>query len=199
MAKEKEIEVKNLVTKSEFELLCQHLLVTEDQFTWQTNTYYDTPQFAIRKEKAALRTREKNNTFELTLKRKADVGKWEINQPVTKEQVKKLKELKELPEGEVKSQLIELFSTVPYPIEAFGTLRTKRAEIPYQTGTLFLDHSVYLDKEDFEIEIEGESLEEVERLLQALLAQYDIPRRKTNSKIKRFFTRLKEQNESSMG
>lgn len=197
MAKEKEMEVKNLLTKTEFQLLCENFGITEDQFTWQTNIYYDTPEFSIRKKQASLRTREKNDSFELTLKQKADIGKWETNQTISRADVERLKEWNELPEGEVKSQLIQLFSKLPSPIESFGSLQTKRAEIPYQTGTLFLDHSVYLDKEDFEIEIEGESMEEVESLLHALLSQYDIPKRKTKSKIKRFFTRLQELQQST--
>ena len=50
-----------------------------------------------------------------------------------------------------------------------------------------LDHSRYLNKEDYEIEVEVTNAEEGFRSFQKLLASHQIPVRKTPNKIKRFY------------
>lgn len=50
-----------------------------------------------------------------------------------------------------------------------------------------LDHSRYLNKEDYEIEVEVTNAEEGYRSFQNLLASHHIPVRKTPNKIKRFY------------
>ncbi|MFD2705051.1 CYTH domain-containing protein [Salibacterium lacus] len=195
MSRETEIEKKNLLTKEEFKRLCRRFNVNEDQFTRQANTYFDTEQGAVRTEGAALRIREKNKDMVLTLKQPAEEGLLETNQTLSPDETEAVMAGRLFPEGEVKQALTESLHIDPEHIEQLGTLETMRTEFPFKTGILFLDHSTYLDVEDFEIEIEGPSEKEVEILLYDLLKEQNIPERRTPNKIKRFFQRKQELND----
>ena len=61
-----EIEYKLLVSKEKFEKLSN--LYQNKQFIKQTNTYYDTPNNDLRKKHCAMRIREKDGKFMITLK-----------------------------------------------------------------------------------------------------------------------------------
>ncbi|SFL54381.1 CYTH domain-containing protein [Salibacterium qingdaonense] len=195
MSSETEIEKKNLLTKEEFEQLCDRFNVNEDQFSRQANTYFDTEQGAIREEGAALRIRKKNKDMVLTLKQPAEEGLLETNQPLSADETEAVMAGRMFPEGEVKKALTESLHIDPENLKQLGTLETTRAQFPFKTGVLFLDHSTYLDVEDFEIEIEGTSEKEVESLLDELLKEEKIPERSTPNKIKRFFQRKQELND----
>ena len=75
-----EIEYKNLLTKQDFERLVQFFKIESNQFFTQQNHYFDTTDFRLKKSGSALRIREKNETYELTLKQPAAEGKLETNQ-----------------------------------------------------------------------------------------------------------------------
>ncbi|SDI27013.1 CYTH domain-containing protein [Alteribacillus bidgolensis] len=192
MAQENEIEKKNLLTESEFQTLCKAFNVTDEDFFWQANTYFDTNNYELKNKGAALRIREKNSQFELTLKQPAEEGLLETNQPLTKKEAEEAFTFGRLPAGEVKSQLETTLLISLDDVKPLGTLKTRRTHVRYQAGMLFLDHSVYLDTEDFEVEIEGTSLKEVGNWLEEVLTTYNIPYRTTPNKIKRFFTKKQE-------
>ncbi|WP_158736132.1 CYTH domain-containing protein [Alteribacillus sp. YIM 98480] len=192
MAQENEIEKKNLLTEAEFQTLCKAFNVNDEDFFWQANTYFDTSDYELKNKGAALRIREKNSQFELTLKQPAKEGLLETNQPLTKKEAVEAFTFSRLPAGEVKTQLEKTLSISLDDVKMLGTLKTKRTHVPYQAGMLFLDHSVYLNTEDFEVEIEGPSLKEVDNWLNEVLTTYNIPYRTTPNKIKRFFTKKQE-------
>ncbi|MFB5661413.1 CYTH domain-containing protein [Alteribacillus sp. HJP-4] len=191
MGQEKEYEKKNLLTAAEFKELTFQYEVSGQDFRWQANTYFDTPSFHLKTYGAALRIREKNQTFECTLKEPADQGLLETNQLLTSDEAAQLLDNGIFPKGEVERQLHSLHVN-PKELKKLGTLETNRASLPYKNGELFFDHSNYLDTEDFEIELEGPSLQEVEEMFQELLEKHEIPERKTENKIKRFFSRKQQ-------
>ncbi|RSL31045.1 CYTH domain-containing protein [Salibacterium salarium] len=192
MAQETEIEKKNLLTESEFHNLCKTLNIKMNDFFWQANTYFDTTNDDIKKQGAALRVRQKNDAYELTLKQPAEVGLLETNQNLTKEEAKLAFSTFTLPEGEVKHQLISSLAVDVHNLHLLGTLETNRVQTPFNEGLLFLDKSVYLDTEDFEIELEGPAENVVETWMDDLLKEHGIPVRETPNKIKRFFLRKQE-------
>jgi adenylate cyclase len=91
-----------------------------------------------------------------------------------------------LPKGQV---LDRIHSLVIHSesISFFGTLSTNRAEKTYKNGLIVLDHSRYINKEDYEIEYEVPDAEEGLAAFHELLASMQIPLRKTPNKIKRFY------------
>ncbi|AWM16486.1 CYTH domain-containing protein [Bacillus inaquosorum] len=183
MSQEIEIEFKNMLTKHEFEKLTMALQLTEKDFTDQKNHYFDTDSFALKQKHAALRIRRKNGEYILTLKEPAEVGLLETHQ--------RLSEVSNLagftvPEGPVKDQLHKL-QIDSDAIQYFGSLATNRAEKETEKGLIVLDHSRYLNKEDYEIEFEAADWHEGKQAFEKLLHQFSIPQRETKNKILRFY------------
>jgi uncharacterized protein YjbK len=191
MSQEIEIEFKNLLTKSEFDILTKSFSLTDEAFFSQTNYYFDTKNFALAAIQSALRVRKKKDNYELTLKQPHPEGLLETNQKISKDQFELLKS-GTFPNGEVESVLLSL-NIIPNTLKYLGDLTTRRAETSYEEGLLVLDHSFYLGTEDYELEYEVNNADIGKKNFNNLLTIYHIPHRKTNNKIKRFFDEKKRQ------
>ncbi|MED4592680.1 CYTH domain-containing protein [Bacillus safensis] len=191
MAQEIEIELKQLLMKEEFEQLKQHFQLKDADFHTQTNYYFDTPQFDIKSQLAALRMREKNGQWVLTLKEPHEIGLLETHQKIAPPS--QLEDFK-LPDGEVADRLDHL-NIQKDQIVYFGSLETSRAEKMIQEGLIVLDHSRYLTVEDYELEFEVSDLEIGQADFSALLRKFHIPVRNTKNKVVRFYEeKMKTQN-----
>jgi uncharacterized protein YjbK len=181
-----EIEFKNLLTKIEYENLLKIFKIEEQDIVSQINHYFDTSNFSLKSLGSALRIREKHNGVEMTLKQPAAVGLLETTQLLSTNDFQTIFKDQVIPKGIIKDRLEQLkiaFNNIEY----FGSLTTRRVEFPYKEGLLVLDHSFYLNTEDYEIEYEVESYQRGQIVFQELLKQYDIPIRKTQNKIARFY------------
>lgn len=186
MSQNLEIEFKNMLTKQEYEKLLHEFRIDKRQIFKQENHYFDTPEFALKSIGSALRIRKKKAQFEMTLKQPAAVGLLETNQSLSEEEASEAIHFGNLPSGKIKTLLENNgipFSTIQY----FGTLITNRVELEYELGLLVLDHSIYLNKEDYELELEVEDVQKGKEAFLKLLQYYGIPERKTENKIRRFF------------
>ncbi|MFP7295794.1 CYTH domain-containing protein [Neobacillus niacini] len=181
-----EIEFKNLLTKMEYDHLLTTFNVKEEDIVTQKNHYFDTPEFALKKSGSALRIREKYNHYELTLKQPAALGLLETTQQISANEFQTAIQHHIFPKGIVHDR-IEQLSIALNQFNCFGSLTTKRAEFRYKEGILVLDHSLYLNTEDYEIEYEVEDFQAGQLVFQELLKQYNIPLRKTQNKIARFY------------
>lgn len=188
MSFEIEIEFKNLLTEKEFQKLRDFFQIKEDAFVEQMNYYFDTPHFLIKKNGSALRIREKNGKYELTLKEPNPIGLLESSEPLNKEEFENF--LKGwIPDGEIKEKLIS--KNIPIEqLSLFGTLKTKRAEVIYKSGKIVLDESSYLNKKDFELEYEVDDFSIGQEEFHSLLESLEIPVRKTVNKIQRLYDTL---------
>jgi uncharacterized protein YjbK len=182
-----EIEFKNLITRDEFIALMNFLKLKSEDFIKQENHYFDTPDFLLKEKGSALRIRQKNGSFELTLKQPHPDGLLETNEDLTESQAAKMIRTGKIPVELIK-QSIEELGIKTDNLQYFGTLTTKRAEKEYKNGLAVLDHSLYLEKEDFELEFEVDNRDEGESIFVNLLQQLNIPVRNTENKIKRFYT-----------
>ncbi|MFB3162782.1 CYTH domain-containing protein [Neobacillus sp. 179-C4.2 HS] len=181
-----EIEFKNLLTKVEYEKLLNAFNVKDEQIICQTNHYFDTPDFTLKDLGSALRIREKKDHYEMTLKQPADIGLLETTQTLSKKEFLAAINTGILPKGIIQERLEQL--NIPFTdLEYFGSLTTKRAEFPYNEGLLVLDHSLYLNTEDFEIEYEVLDFQRGQVAFKELLEQYNLPIRITPNKIARFY------------
>lgn len=186
MTQNLEIEFKNMLTKAEYQTLLQFFHITGEQIFSQENHYFDTPDFALKHAGSALRIRQKQYTYEMTLKQPMEAGLLETNQQLGIEETALAIQSGQLPAGEIKLRIESMaipFSTIEY----FGSLKTNRAELAYKGGLLVLDHSCYLNKEDFELEFEAQSFQEGKQIFQGILEQFCIPERETKNKIQRFY------------
>jgi uncharacterized protein YjbK len=186
MSQNIEIEFKNLLTKDEYERLLREFNIVNQQIFSQENHYFDSAEFALKALGSALRLRKKPNGWEMTLKQPADVGLLETNQDITEQDALLAIQYNKLPDGKIQ-QLLE-DSGIPYSkLEYFGSLKTKRVEVEYHKGLLVLDHSIYLNKQDYELEFEANDEQHGRESFLLLLKQYSIPVRQTKNKIMRFY------------
>jgi uncharacterized protein YjbK len=196
LSKNIEIEFKNMITKDEFSTLRKFLGINEQDFTEQVNHYFDTPEFSLKSNASALRIRRKNESFEMTLKQPHPEGLLETTENLTESEAQQVLKKGKIPFEQIKKAIEEL-GVNPDNLQYFGSLSTTRAEKNYLNGLAVLDHSRYLKKEDFEIEYEAGNREEGETIFLNLLKQLNIPVRKTENKIKRFYNeKYRQQKES---
>ncbi|GKU81809.1 CYTH domain-containing protein [Niallia sp. NCCP-28] len=187
-----EIEFKNLLTKKEYLQLKSHFDIKDEDLFKQENHYFDTSDFLLKKNKAALRIRKKQDFYELTLKQPHKDGLLETNKTLTPQESEDI-----FKTGAIKeNQIINLLAQMDIPshnIQYFGSLSTIRAEKKIGNGLLVLDHSFYLNEEDFELEYEvtnrQKGLTDFERILQ----KFQIPKRQTKNKVQRFYDKKYEQ------
>lgn len=196
MTKELEIEFKNLVTKEEYIKLLNAFGYQAEDAQTQVNHYFDTADFQLRSQKSALRIRQKDETYECTLKIPAKNGYYEITDSLTPDQAENILEKRSFSALEVNEALKEM-NVVSDKLDLLGSLTTHRIEFPYNNGLLVLDHSKYHGIEDFEVEYEVDDYREGEQKFQAFLQDHNIPNRKTDKKIARFIIASKRQQKSN--
>ncbi|WP_282140056.1 CYTH domain-containing protein [Cytobacillus oceanisediminis] len=187
-----EIEFKNMVNREEFSSLIDFLNIRSEDFSEQENHYFDTPDFLLKAKGSALRIRQKNGSFELTLKQPHPEGLLETNENLTESEAAEMIRTGKIP-AELIIRSIKELGIETDKLQYFGTLATKRAEKDYMKGLAVLDHSRYLNKEDFELEYEVDNRNEGELTFLNLLKQLNIPVRKTENKIKRFYNEKYKQ------
>lgn len=178
---EKEIEFKNLLTKQEFELLVSFFQVDQKDFRSQTNYYFDTQDNFFKDNGMGFRLRVLRDQNELTLKQPIEKHVMEENTVHVSDQER----------DAIINQTA--FPSIPFleqfnllsPFKCIGILQTNRVQIPFKSGTLFLDHSIYSQIEDFEIEYESSDVKYGEKVFNDLLVSHNIPIRHTDKKIAR--------------
>lgn len=188
MVQEIEIEFKNLLTKNEFELLMHKYKVTSKDFISQENFYFDTANFLLKEKQSALRIRKKLDKSILTLKQPYEQGLLETHQELTEDQAATLlnNEGAIMVDGSVKEAILTL-GINPDELQYLGALKTDRIEITDNENILVLDHSFYLNHEDYELEYEVKEPVTGKNKFLEILKQNNIPVRTTKNKIQRFF------------
>ncbi|MBV6532351.1 CYTH domain-containing protein, partial [Ursidibacter maritimus] len=68
-----------------------------------------------------------------------------------------------------------------------GALKTVRYEKILEDGLLVLDHSLYLGKEDFELEFEVKDYDKGKQAFETLLNQFQLIHIEPKNKVRRFF------------
>ncbi|MFS0752167.1 CYTH domain-containing protein [Oceanobacillus sp. 1P07AA] len=188
MSQEIEIEYKNLLTKDEYIQLQKDLSFPTSSVE-QTNYYFETKNFDLKKHGSALRIRKKQNQYYLTLKQPHEEGLLETHDALTEKEFQKWIQGEIISKPHTTKQLNEM-NISPSNLNYAGYLTTNRMEIEFNGTQLVLDHSNYLDTEDFELELEASTKEHGEKVFHILLNKYNIPIRQTPSKIERFFQQM---------
>lgn len=188
-----EIEFKQLLSQTEYQQIYNVYFKGIVPFS-QTNYYIDTPDFQLKAHKSALRIRVKDNFNEMTLKIPATVGLMEYNcETLVEPQLNKLL----LPES-IPSEIIEQLKQMDISLNELtilGALTTNRVEKEISNNLLVLDHSSYLDKEDYELEYEVTDHDQGLQSFKALLEQFNIEHQTPDNKVQRFFSRKAKLNE----
>lgn len=186
MAIEQEIEFKQLLTLSHYEDIKASYFTNAEPIT-QVNYYIDTPDFQIQSQKMALRIRVKNGKpNEMTLKVPMSVGLNEYNFETTIEPAEGL----HIDENHIPSDILNVLQENHISVKSLkvlGALKTVRYEKVLEDGLLVLDHSLYLGKEDFELEFEVEDYDKGKQTFETLLNQFQLIHTEPKNKVRRFF------------
>ncbi|GAB4073965.1 CYTH domain-containing protein [Barrientosiimonas marina] len=183
-----EIEYKNLLIKEEFDRLFGGLAFPEYPDV-QTNHYFETPDFALKDLGCALRIREKEQAFTLTLKEPSTDGLLETHDTLTPEEAHNWLNRA----GTAGSSVIKRLTDKNISIEDllyFGSMTTKRREFDDSSLVFVLDESTYHGITDYELEIEAASKTDGEQAISKTLEDFDIKKRATPNKIQRFFAAM---------
>lgn len=190
MSQSLEIESKAILTKEEYD----HLISNFDHNTIyrQLNYYIDSKDLIIRKKDCGLRVREKEGSFELTLKVPAKKGKIEINQQISDISFYNLCKSQIFPDGEVSKHLKDILGIDASSLYVLGELITDRIDVGFKESLISIDKSMYNSIIDYEVECEDESMEKAILHLKEFLNQFDIEYKKSpGGKLKRFLETLK--------
>ncbi|MFJ8261766.1 CYTH domain-containing protein [Rummeliibacillus sp. NPDC094406] len=194
MTQQLEIEFKNMLTKEEFDQLCESFKLTEENFHEQTNHYFDSPDFALKNVRSGLRIREVQNRFECTLKEPAaGIGLIETTDLLTKDVVQSILTGSSILHANEVNKRLQALKIDPQDLQILGTLYTKRAEIEYEGGLLVFDHSHYADTDDYELEYEVADEATGKVIFEKFLAHYLIPIRPADKKVARFMSTVNKK------
>ena len=186
LAQEIEIEFKNLLTKEEFERLLVTLDFPEKSQT-QINHYFETKDFRLSKEACALRIREKNGQYQLTLKEPHPEGLLETHDTLTEQEALNWLQGNIIVKEHTKKQLEQLNIQIGNLVY-YGSLTTERRQVHYKDVLIVLDYSSYNGHSDYEFELEAPSREIGLQTFNTLLNENSIIIKETPNKIQRFFS-----------
>ncbi len=188
MTIQKEIEFKNLLEEEEFHSLCSTFGISQQDFHVQTNTYFDTSNNQLRDSRMGFRLRVVGDRNELTLKAPTDNVHTMME---TTHLISATERDNILSNQSIRPQEYCEFQQLPNLLQAFGSLRTERAEISFQGGLLVLDRSYYLGITDYEVEYEVNDVTSGQQSFNELLKKHHIPKCQTPKKIARFMKAAK--------
>lgn len=186
MAIEREIEFKQLLDERTYNDMKANYFPNSNPFT-QINYYIDTPDFQIMQHKMALRIRVKDDKQnEMTLKVPDKVGLTEYNHATTFMPQQDVS----LPESVVPTDIADVLHQRGIDLSqliVLGSLTTHRLETAIADGLLVLDHSEYLETEDFELEFEVADYDAGYAAFTKILATYELQHQAPLNKVQRFF------------
>lgn len=164
MNKNIEKEYKVLLTKNQYDCLCE--VLPESYSRVQINTYYDTKQQDIRKCRGAMRIREVNGTFIFTLKMPSADGLLEFEKEVSANSILAFEDT------EIKALLASYRLYGPW--QKLATLTTRRRVSETADAEICLDESSYVGIVDHEIEYEYKKAHDGAAVFQKLLSIVDL-------------------------
>ncbi|MGX7173145.1 CYTH domain-containing protein [Enterococcus ratti] len=180
-----EIEYKSILTQKEYIHLIQYYHLKTDDFTVQTNNYFDTLDAQLAKKNCGLRIRLFDTYAEYTLKTPTNEGKLETTETLKKEEALSLMKQQQLPRnGAVFQKLLKLSIKID-DLNKIGEITTKRAEVHIDEGILAIDESFGEHLHDFELELEVTDPFFGKSAFLTLLKGFSFPYRPAKNKIQR--------------
>jgi uncharacterized protein YjbK len=171
-----EIEAKILVNEEEFSKLKLLLGVTDEHKVIQTNYYIDDALGSLRQYGFALRIRQLQQTFTLTLKSPMAEGTLEKNQIIDKKTYLAFQDKGNFPPGLIQD-FLEMFGFDISKLKIITYLTTDRYETRYEGRHVCLDKNLYHGITDYEVESEESSLKHAADTLKLLCEAAQIPYR----------------------
>lgn len=178
-----EIEFKNLLDVTEYNILFTHFNFDVQLSKKQTNIYFDTKENDLKKHDCALRVRIINNNIELTLKQKIKVGILETTDIINENELNMLINENKLVQKEVANKLKQLGFTKS--LHHLASFITYRYEVNYENNLLVLDKSIFYGKIDYELELETKEYNNGLQVFNKILTEFSIKKKSSKNKISR--------------
>lgn len=180
-----EIELKTMLTKEEFERL-NELLPFPKIAIQQINHYFETENFSLKEKQSALRIRQIDNEYVLTLKEPHKLGILETHDILTEGMFHDWVEGRRFEGSNVVKRLNSLNIKLN-DLQYYGSLTTERKTFIQDQVSYMLDYSYYHGQSDYELEIEASTKAEATLAMKEILEQFHIVEKKAIPKIARFF------------
>lgn len=181
-----EAEFKTLLTKEEYDRLCEKF--KGNRIDYQTNHYFDTSRFSLKASDASLRVRERD-TLELTFRKKKSYSVSQFDLPLKREQFTEILETGHLPEGQLADECSQIVGD--QKLVNYMSLSTKRLVLHYGKGILFIDESQYLGITDYELEYEARNYYDGKKEFIQLIQELNVKYKRSEKKIQRAFNAFK--------
>lgn len=185
MNQEIEIEYKVLLSETKFNKILITLDFPKEPIT-QTNYYFETPDFKLKKHNSALRIRKKNSDYIVTLKEPHPQGILETHDYISESDFNYAINENVLNAPNCIHQLNKRNISI-IDIKYMGFLTTERYEFSKDHLIYVLDKSFYNNKIDYELEIEAPSKTIGLNKFNELISKFNIKKLSPVTKIERFF------------
>ena len=167
-----EIEVKTLICQKDYEAILKFFEHEKREAVEQTNYYIDTKNADLKRHEVSLRIRRLNG-FVMTLKTPLSEGLLEKSQLISEGEFDNYINNNVFPEGPI-SEFIERLYIEPSSLIPLAELHTNRVNIPYKGYLLAVDKNMYAKEVDYELEMEGSSVEKARFFLEEICEQVGI-------------------------
>lgn len=170
-----EIEAKCLISENNYKKVLDLLESRKTNVVKNTNHYIDTDSFVLKDHGIGLRIRE-TDIFELTIKAPIAEGLLENKVLISKEQFDNFDKKGIFPDTSI-TEFIKMLNVDVNSLKIQAEMITERIEIKdfENVGTLCIDKNSYNGLVDYELELEGESMDKVKTKLKELCAKLNIP------------------------
>lgn len=185
MSEEIEIEYKAMLHKKQFDAILAAYPFPNEPVV-QTNHYFETDDFALKKANAALRIREIKGAYVVTLKQAKTDHVLETHDTITSEMFTAWTEGKIAFPPAIGKALAKL-SIHAADLHYAGALTTKRYTFEKDNVHYCLDESHYAGITDYELEIEESTYGSAVDIFQKIIATFGIEEVVSETKIARFF------------
>ena len=184
MAKNLEIEYKNILSQAEYQELFNHYNFAETAPLTQENIYFDTADGELRKRHIGLRVRITDAYVHLTMKQPVkDHQKLETTEKLSLIDGESIKESGKLSHG---GEVADFLATIDMALDdlvIIGRFKTIRHQQVIEGQDMVLDHCFFQDYEDYELEVET-SNPETGLLFIKIYCKISIPQRPIKQKMR---------------
>lgn len=175
MATNIEIEAKVLINEEEYKRVLKFYGKENLETITQLNYYIDTDDLLLKQFGIGLRIRQKDH-FVLTMKAPLQEGLLEKKESLNEKEFLNFKDGSVFPAGSIKNLLL-MFGVDVNKLKIQTTLKTERVEISnHEDAEIFaIDKNYYNGIIDYELELEGNSLEHAKNSLKERCEELNIP------------------------
>ena len=175
MATNIEIEAKCLISKEDYNKIIDFYHADKYDKVKQVNHYIDTDDLRLNRAGFGLRIREKDDGFIINLKSPLAEGLLEKNEKISWREFEQFRDDGVFPNCGIK-EFITMLNIDPKELKIQTTLNTERLQIENfkEQGDFAIDKNTYNGITDYELELEGNSLNKVKEALKLICEEAGI-------------------------